>query len=327
MEEFSIFKKALVLIHFFKNINNELIQVESVTDNVWINAVPPFSRGELQALSEQIAIPADFLTDALDIDEKARFEQDDNVKLIVIKAPVLNSNAAPNIPLEISCITIPICIILTKDNIVTINSFDNRAITNFLNTMNARCIENRNTMVLKILDKVVRTFLIFLREINYKRNELEQQLYISSSNEVLLQLMEIQKSLVYMVTALRSNELLMMKLERTNFLQLKDEEREELEDIIVDTNQAVEMANIYANILSSTLDAFASIISNNQNQVLKKLTLVTIILQFPVLISSIYGMNVPIPYQDSPYAFYVPVAISVFLSVFICVMFMRKRNF
>lgn len=193
--------------------------------------------------------------------------------------------------------------------------------------MDARCIENRNTMVMKILDKVVRTFLLFLREINYKRNELEQQLYISSSNEILLQLMEIQKSLVYIVTALRSNELLMMKMERTNFLQLSDTEREELEDIIVDTNQAVEMANIYTNILASTLDAFASIISNNQNQVLKKLTLVTIILQFPVLISSIYGMNVPIPYQNSPYAFYVPVIISVFLSLFIGIMFMRKRNF
>lgn len=315
------------MVHFFKNINNKLTRVDDITENVWINAVPPFSSGELQTLSQQIAIPVDFLTDALDIDEKARFEQDDNVKLIVIKAPVLNNNSSQNISGGISCITIPICIILTHKHIVTINSFDNRAITNFLDTMDARCIENRNTMVMKILDKVVRTFLLFLREINYKRNELEQQLYISSSNEILLQLMEIQKSLVYIVTALRSNELLMMKMERTNFLQLSDTEREELEDIIVDTNQAVEMANIYTNILASTLDAFASIISNNQNQVLKKLTLVTIILQFPVLISSIYGMNVPIPYQNSPYAFYVPVIISVFLSLFIGIMFMRKRNF
>lgn len=315
------------MVHFFKNINNKLTRVDDITENVWINVVPPFSSGELQTLSQQIAIPVDFLTDALDIDEKARFEQDDNVKLIVIKAPVLNNNSSQNISGGISCITIPICIILTHKHIVTINSFDNRAITNFLDTMDARCIENRNTMVMKILDKVVRTFLLFLREINYKRNELEQQLYISSSNEILLQLMEIQKSLVYIVTALRSNELLMMKMERTNFLQLSDTEREELEDIIVDTNQAVEMANIYTNILASTLDAFASIISNNQNQVLKKLTLVTIILQFPVLISSIYGMNVPIPYQNSPYAFYVPVIISVFLSLFIGIMFMRKRNF
>src|SRR4029077_11022642 len=131
----------------------------------------------------------------------------------------------------------------------------------------------------------------FLKEINQRRNLLEQKLYDSNRNEELLQLVRIQKSLVYFVTTLRSNEMLMIKMERTNMLQLNEEEKEFLKDLIVDNSQALEMANIYTNILSSTLDAYASIISNNQSLVLKRLTYVTIALQIPVLVASVYGMN------------------------------------
>src|SRR6185312_6877235 len=150
-------------------------------------------------------------------------------------------------------------------------------------------------------------FMEHLKEINQRRNVFEQRLYDASRNEHLLELMRIQKSLVYLVTALRSNELLFMKLERTNFLGLNEEEKEILQDLIVDNSQGLEMANIYTNILSSTLDAFASIIANNQNEVLKRLSVITIVLTLPALVTSIYGMNVPIPYSNSPYAFYIPV--------------------
>jgi magnesium transporter len=139
--------------------------------------------------------------------------------------------------------------------------------------------------------------------------------------------MRIQKSLVYFVTALRSNELLLLKLERTNFLALTDEELEILNDLIVDNSQALEMANIYTNILSSTLDAFASIIANNQNEVLKRLSVITIVLTFPVLVASIYGMNVPIPYAKSAYAFYIPVFLSLAISLVIGWFFLRKKLF
>jgi magnesium transporter len=167
----------------------------------------------------------------------------------------------------------------------------------------------------------------FLKEINHKRNLLEQKLYDANRNEELLQLMRIQKSLVYFVTALRSNELLLIKLERTNFMGLNEEEREFLNDLIVDNSQALEMANIYTNILSSTLDAFASIIANNQNEVLKRLSVITITLSFPVLVASIYGMNVPIPYADSPFAFYIPVFLSMAISLVIGYFFLKKKLF
>jgi magnesium transporter len=146
-----------------------------------------------------------------------------------------------------------------------------------------------------------------LKEINQRRNLLEQKLYDANRNEELTQLMRIQKSLVYFVTALRSNELLMMKMARTDFLGLNEDEKDFLDDLIIETSQALETAQTYTNILSSSLDAFASIISNNQNEVLKRLSTLTILLSVPVLIASIYGMNVPLPFQHSTNAFWIPV--------------------
>lgn len=298
--------------------------IDKPENGAWVNILPPLKQEEFSELSGELDIPLDFLTDSLDIDERTRFEEADNVKLLVIKTPTENNSFNDS---DAFYITIPICIILTHNQIVTVNSFENDAIKKFLNTFQNRHPDNRKMMVLKIIEKVVQNYMDFLKGINQKRNLLEQRLYDANRNDDLLQLMRIQKSLVYFVTALRSNELLLIKLERTNFLALNDDEREFLNDLIVDNSQALEMANIYTNILSSTLDAFASIIANNQNQVLKRLSVITIVLTLPVLVASIYGMNVPIPYQDSPYAFYVPLLISVFISLIIGWFFLRKKLF
>ena len=179
-------------------------------------------------------------------------------------------------------------------------------------------------MVLKIFEKITANFQQYLKEINHRRNLLEQKLYDANRNEELLQLMRIQKSLVYFITALRSNELLMMKLARTNILQLTDDEKDFLDDLVVETSQALETANTYTNILGSSLDAFASIISNNQNEVLKRLTTLTIFLSVPVLIASIYGMNVPIPYNDSHLAFWLPVILSVLILAFVMWNYLKR---
>jgi magnesium transporter len=208
-----------------------------------------------------------------------------------------------------------------------VNSFENPAIKKFLSTFQNRHPDKRNMMVLKVFEKIVQNFMEHLKEINQRRNTFEQKLYDASKNEYLLELMRIQKSLVYFITALRSNELLFMKLQRTNFLALNEQEKEVLDDLIVDNSQALEMANIYSNILSSTLDAFAGIIANNQNEVLKRLSVITIVLTLPVLVASIYGMNVPIPYQSSKLAFYMPVGFSLVISLFIGWFFLKKKIF
>lgn len=312
------------MIQYFKNINHQIIQTDAPEQGSWVNVLPPLKQEEFSKLAQQLDIPLDFLTDSLDIDERTRFEEEDNVRLIVIKTPTENNSFNDS---DAFYITIPICIILTESQIVTVNSFENHAIKKFLGSFRNRDTAKKNMMVLKVFEKVVQNFMDHLKEINQRRNVLEQKLYKSSRNEYLLQLMRIQKSLVYFVTAIRSNELLFMKLERTNFLNLNDDEREFLEDLIVDNSQALEMANIYTNILSSTLDAFASIIANNQNEVLKRLSVITIVLTFPVLVASLFGMNVPSGFENSRYAFYIVALISFGISVIIGWFFLRKKIF
>jgi magnesium transporter len=312
------------LIQYFKNINHQTIAIEKAENGSWVNVLPPLRQEEFTELANSLDIPLDFLTDSLDIDERSRFEEEDNVKLVVIKTPTENNSFNES---DAYYITIPICIILTHTTIVTVNSFENGAIKKFLNTFQNRHPDNKKMMVLKIFEKIIQTYMESLKEINLRRNALEQKLYAANRNEHLLQLMRIQKSLVYFITALRSNELLLMKIERTHFLGLNEVEKEFLDDLIVDNSQALEMANIYTNILSSTLDAFASIIANNQNEVLKRLSVITIVLTFPVLVASIYGMNVPIPYANSPHAFYIPVFLSLIISLVIGWFFLRKKIF
>lgn len=315
---------ARLMIQYFKNINHQTVQIDQPEHGTWINVLPPLKQEEFSDLSNQLEIPLDFLTDSLDIDERSRFEKDDNVKLIVIKTPTENNSFNES---DAYYITIPLCIILTHTQIVTVNSFENGAIKKFLHTFQNRHPDNRKMMALKIFEKIIQTYTEFLKEINVRRNVLEQKLYASSKNEQLLQMMRIQKSLVYFVTALRSNEMLLMKIERTNFMGLNEEEKEFLNDLVVDNAQALEMANIYTNILSSTLDAFASIIANNQNEVLRRLSVITIVLTFPVLVSSIFGMNVPSGFEHSPYAFYVVALLSFLVSVVIGWFFLRKKIF
>lgn len=312
------------MIQYFKNINHQTVSISSAENGSWVNIIPPLRQEEFSELSSSLDIPLDFLTDSLDIDERSRFEEENNVKLVVIKTPTENNSFNES---DAYYITIPICIILTHNQILTVNSFDNGAIKKFLATFQNRHPDKKNMMVLKIFEKIINAYMDSLKEINVRRNVLEQKLYAANRNEQLLQLMRIQKSLVYFVTALRSNEMLLMKIERTNFLGLNEEEKDILHDLIVDNSQALEMANIYTNILSSTLDAFASIIANNQNEVLKRLSVITIVLTFPVLVASIYGMNVPIPYSKSPYAFYIPVSLSLVISLIIGWSFLRKKIF
>src|SRR5687768_10670790 len=195
------------MIQYFKNINYQTIAIDRAESGSWVNVLPPLKKEEFEELAQAMDIPLDFLTDSLDIDERTRFEEEDNVKLIVIKTPTENNSFNDS---DAFYITIPICIILTHNQIVTVNSFENAAIKKFLSTFQNRHPDNRKMMVLKIIEKVVQNFLDYLKEINQRRNIIEQKLYASNQNEQLLELMRIQKSLVYFVTALRSNELLLL---------------------------------------------------------------------------------------------------------------------
>ena len=311
------------MIQYFNIIDHKTVATDKPGNGTWVNVLPPLKHEEFSELSSAMQIPLDFLKDSLDIDERSRFEAEDDVKLIVIKTPTENNSFNES---DAFYITIPICIILTNGQIVTVNSFENEAIKKFLNSFQNRHPDKMNMMVLKIFEKVINNYQDHLKEINQRRNTLEQKLYDANRNEELFQLMRIQKSLVYFVTALRSNELLMLKLARTGFLKLDEDEKDFLDDLVIETSQALEMAHTYTNILSSTLDAFASIISNNQNAVLKRLTMTTLFLSIPVLIASIYGMNVPLPFQHSPFAFWIPISISFMILMFVAFKFISRTK-
>lgn len=311
------------MIKYFKNVNYQTVEVDEPDNDIWVNVLPPLKQEEFNKLAEDLEIPIDFLTDSLDIDERSRYEEDDNVRLVVIKTPTENHSFNES---DANYITIPISIILTHNQIVTVNSFENPVIKKILTSFQQRQPEKRGMMVLKIIEKVIQNFMDHLKEINHKRNIIEQRLYDANKNEQLLELMKIQKSLVYFVTALRSNELLLAKIHRTNFLKLNDDENELLEDLMVDNSQALEMANIYTNILSSSMDAFASIIANNQNEVLKRLTIATIALTIPVLLASIFGMNIKNGMEHSTIAFYIISAISIIFCIVTGYIALRKKT-
>ena len=228
------------MIQYFNIVDHRTVATDKPGSGTWINVLPPLKQEEFSELSEALEIPLDFLKDSLDIDERSRYEAEDDVKLIVIKTPTENNSFNES---DAFYITIPICILLTKEQIVTVNSFENEAIKKFLNSFQNRHPDKQNMMVLKIFEKIISTYQNHLKEINLRRNALEQKLYAANRNEELFQLMRIQKSLVYFVTALRSNELLLMKLARTDFLKLSDDEKDFLDYLVVETSQALETAN------------------------------------------------------------------------------------
>jgi len=311
------------MIRIFGWSENKFIPTNKVEKHSLINVISP-DKSELEKLSTEMSIPSDFLTDPLDIDERARIEIEDNVLLIVLRIPKYDESN-PEIPFT----TIPAGIILTKDDtIVTISSSDITDILEFGNGKTKGIIAGkRSSVILQIFLRTALLYLKHLKEINRRTGETERELQKSLKNEALVKLLNLEKSLVFFTTSLRSNDLMMERLLKTELLKLTSEDKDMLEDVLIDNRQAIEMANIYSNILSGMMDAFASVISNNLNVVMKILTSITIILMIPTLIASIYGMNIDLPFQRSSYAFFIVIGLSFTLSLISALIFVKNRWF
>ncbi len=315
------------MIHYYSQQDGQLIELDELQSGCWINIDPPFSQEELEELAQQFEIPLDFLTDPLDIDERSRYDREEDVRHIILNTPVLNRNEEEN---DAIYITVPIGIVLTPDHVITITVQPNPVIQLFLdNKIRNFDPTDEQQFVLHIFEQTVYRFLNCLKKLNVKRNVIEQELYDSSRNSELKQLLSIEKSLVYIINALNGNELLKMKIKRTDFLGIRhDEDKSDLfEDIIIDNGQALEMANIYTNILNGTFEVYGSIISNNLNITMQRLTLITIILTVPMIISSFFGMNVPVPGANFTYAMLVIIVCSILISALAIWYFRRKRLF
>jgi len=307
--------------------DGRLHELEKPVLSCWINVTPPFEPGELDHLAEEHSIPIDFLTDSLDLDERSRYEREDDIRLILVNTPMLNEIDKDN---EAIYITAPIGIIMTQDHVLTICQYENPILQRLIEgRVRGFDPSNEAMFVLHIFEQNVARFMDCLKKLNIKRNLIENELYNSSRNSEIKQLLRIEKSLVYFVNTLSSNELLKMKIKRTDFLKFGENEDEVdfFEDIIIDNGQALSMANIYTNILSGTMDAYTSIISNNLGLFVQRLTIITIILMVPTLVSSFFGMNVRIPFEDTKNAFYIVLFIAVAISLLLVWFFRRKNLF
>jgi magnesium transporter len=314
------------MIQYQKKINGRIQELQSIEPGCWISISPPFNIVELEQLAEKLDIDIDYLTDPLDIDERTRFESDDNIKLIVINTPVLNDNTTEERTLYI---TVPIGIVLMPEYIITIASYENAVLQHFKEgKTRAFNPHDHSLFVLQMMEQNVIAYLRCLKDINVRRNVVEQEVYESSKNSDLRKLLNLEKSLVYFATELSAIGQMMLKMQRTDFLGIKqDEDKVDLmQDIIIDNSQAQEMSSIYSNILASTMEALASMISNNLNEVMKRLTVITLVLMIPTLVASFFGMNVPLPFgADSTYAFWIILGCSTLISTMLVLFFQRKK--
>jgi len=315
------------MITYYILQDNVLQTTDVAAQAHWIHLCPPIEPNELETLSKREDIPLDFFVDSLDIDERSRYDREDESKLILLNTPVLNNELRDN---QAIYVTVPIGIIVQDEVIYTVSQKDNPIIDRFLN-QKVKGFDplNQTKFILQIFQESVLLYLDALKKLNLKRNLIEQELYNSSRSSELKQLLRIEKSLVYFVNSLRANDLLMLKMKRTDFLKISGIEYYEdlFEDIIIDNGQSLEMSNVYTNILSGTMEAYASIISNNMNVFIHRLTIITIILMVPTLVASFYGMNLEhLPFSDSPFTFYFLILFSLLLGMFLIWFFRRAQR-
>lgn len=293
------------MIRYLTREKRRLVELREPEPGCWIHLAAPFAPDELEDFARRFDFDSAFLTDSLDLDERARYERDGDIRFILINTPVKNRNSSEES--EAYFTTVPIGVILTIEHVITVSAFETPVLEKFLeNNIRDFNPADEKRFMLQILEQNVFHFLSCLKTLNLRRNRIEKELLHSSRNNELKLLLSIEKSLVYFVNSLSANELLKMKMKRTDFLHINgDEDLSDLfEDIIIDNSQALSMANVYTNILNGTMDAYSSIISNNLNIVIHRLTVITVVLMVPTLVSSFLGMNIPNGIPEYPLAFY-----------------------
>jgi magnesium transporter len=306
------------MVTIYKSAEQGLSMLTEPIDGCWINAVNPTS-DEVHWL-QGLGIPQDYITYPLDVDERARTERENGELLIVLRIPYFNGHAA-----DIPYTTLPLGIILTDRYLVTVCKRENDLLEEFASGKAKNLSTGKRLrFVLRLLLNTATRYLTYLREINHHVEALEDQLQLSTRNKEVLELLKYQKSLTYFTTALKSNELMMERLQRSQILKAYPEDEDLLEDVITENQQAIEMTNISSNILSGMMDAFASIISNNLNAVMKFLAAITVVLSLPTMIASFYGMNVDLPLDHLPLAYIYPLLASLLISVVVLVIFYRR---
>lgn len=303
------------------NEQGTLQEISEFKKNCWVNLTEPTNE-EIELIVRELKVDIEYITDTLDEEEKPRIEKEENHVLIIVDIPILSQDESQSNLYH----TIPLGIIVLGDYFLTVCLKPNAIVNEFIQKkVKGFYVHMKTRFSLQILYLISTHYLRYLKQINKQTNEIENKLHKSMKNEELFSLLGLQKSLVYFTTSLKANEVIMDKIVRGNYLKLYEEDKEILDDVIIENKQAIEMAHIYTSILSGMMDAFASVISNNLNVVMKLLTSITIILSIPTMIASIFGMNVELPLQNYPHAFALTIIISITLSCILAYVFTKKK--
>lgn len=313
------------MTNFYLTEKDRLTVLTEPKPGCWISLVAPDER-ELLEVSQSCHVDLDALKAALDTDERSRIDTDEGYTMVLVNIPTVEEQSDKEL-----YSTIPMSILMVGDVIITVCSEDSPVIRAFEQGKVREFHTNmKSRFILQFLYRIDTLYLQYLRTVDKKSEEVEIQLHKSTQNRELIELLKLEKSLVYFTTALRSNEVVLEKLLRTELVKKYPEDAELLEDVIVENKQAIEMANIYSGILSGMMDAFASVISNNLNIVMKVLAIITIVMAIPTMIFSAYGMNVNtagMPFSQSPLGFPIIIAMSVAISVVVSLIFVKMKMF
>lgn len=282
------------MLNFYKTINNRVIEIDRLEDGCWVCAVCPTEK-EVQYLVHDMKLIPDFVRAALDEEESSRVESEDGQTMIVVDVPTAEKQEEEKTVLYS---TMPMAIISTEKHVVTVCLRENAVLTEISQGL-VKNIQThmRNRFLLNILLRIATRYLQYLKQIDKISYTTENLLHKTMRNKELIQILGLEKSLVYFSTSLKSNEVTLEKILRGRIIKLYEEDEDLLEDVIIEVKQAIEMCSIYTNVLSGTMDAFASIISNNLNIVMKVLTSITVVMAIPNMVFGLYGMNVAgLPY-------------------------------
>ena len=309
----------------FRTSDGAIHEIQEPQDGCWIALTNPTAT-EIFEISEQFQIEVDDLRAPLDEEERSRIEVEDTYTLILVDVPMIEERNDKD-----WYGTIPLGIIVTDKMIFTVCLEDTQVLTRFMEGRVRNFFTYMKTrFILQILYKNASLYLQYLRIIDKKSDIVEKELYKSPRNQELIEILELQKSLVYFTTSLRSNEVVLEKLLKSEKIKKYPEDTDLLDDVIIENKQAIEMANIYSGILSGTMDAFASVISNNLNIVMKFLATITIVMSIPTMVSSFYGMNVlssSMPFATNPYGFVIVIVLSVILTCAVAWIFAKRNLF
>ena len=301
---------------------NETFEQKEIKKGCWINMVSP-SEKEINEVCKKTNISDEFIKYALDYEEKARIDNDDDgTILFIIDVPIQEKDNDSEM-----FTTMPVGLIVVRDDyFITVSLKKNKIISGLERNVNKKITTyKKSRFIFQFFYENASVFLKYLKQINRETEVAESILKKTSQNSELLKLLNLEKSLVYFTTSLKSNEVVMEKTLRGKIIKLYDEDEDLLEDAIIENKQAIEMSKIYSDILNGTMDAYASIISNNLNVVMKILTSITIILAIPTLIASLWGMNVPVPWQNNPWGFVI-LCVAMFLVTAITIVCLKKKD-